>query len=99
MASAISTISASPMPREVTAGVPIWIPLVLKGLRSSPGTVFLFRVICALSSAFLSEAPGEVWKVFTEVNQAKVILCAPGDYIVALFQLDVLQQHFYAPEA
>jgi glycine hydroxymethyltransferase len=45
MQSAITFISSGPMPRVVTAGVPMRTPLVTNGLRFSPGTVFLFEVI------------------------------------------------------
>ena len=49
MQSAITCISAAPMPRVVTAGVPRRTPEVTKGLRVSPGTVFLLAVMCTLS--------------------------------------------------
>src|SRR5580700_4171901 len=47
----ICFISASPMPREVTAGVPSRTPLGLNGLRGSYGTVFELQMIPARSSA------------------------------------------------
>ena len=40
MQSAITFISSGPMPRVVTAGVPMRTPLVTNGLRFSPGTEF-----------------------------------------------------------
>ena len=50
-------MSDSTIPRLVTAGVPNRIPLALNGERVSPGTVFLFVVIFALSSAFWASLP------------------------------------------
>jgi len=46
----ISPISASFMPRVVTAGVPSRTPDVTVGLRGSKGTMFLFAVMPACSS-------------------------------------------------
>ena len=57
MALAISFISASFMPREVTAGVPTRIPLAWKGLRVSSGTVFLLVVMWAASRASWASLP------------------------------------------
>ena len=57
MRRAISFISASPIPREVTAGVPTRTPLVTIGLFVSNGTVFLFTVIQARSSASWASFP------------------------------------------
>ena len=54
---AISRISASFMPREVTAGVPTRMPLAWKGLRVSSGTVFLLVVMCAASRASWASLP------------------------------------------
>ena len=48
---AISSNSFSFMPRAVRAAEPMRIPLVINGLRLSPGTVFLFTVIPAFPSA------------------------------------------------
>ena len=53
----IRTISSLPIPRVVIAGVPIRIPLVINGLRSSKGTIFLFTVIPAFSKAFSADFP------------------------------------------
>ena len=50
-------ISASPIPRVVTAGVPRRTPEVTKGLRVSPGTVFLFAVMCTSSRLCSSSLP------------------------------------------
>ena len=57
IASAILSISASVKPLDVTAGAPKRIPLALNGERVSPGTVFLFVVILARSSAFWASLP------------------------------------------
>ena len=46
--SAMSAISGSPMPRVVTAGEPIRIPLAWKGERVSKGMVFLLTVLWGL---------------------------------------------------
>ena len=54
---AISCISDSFIPRVVTAGVPIRSPLVWNGDRVSFGTVFLFTVIFARSSAICASLP------------------------------------------
>ena len=54
---AMSFISSTPIPLVVRAGVPRRIPLVTKGLRVSPGTVFLFVVIPASSRAFSKTFP------------------------------------------
>src|SRR5262249_17325130 len=51
MRSAIASISASRMPRVVTAGVPIRIPLATIGGFWSNGIAFLFTVMAALPSA------------------------------------------------
>ena len=45
------------MPRVVTAGVPRRTPEVTKGLRVSPGTVFLLAVMCTLSRRASSSLP------------------------------------------
>src|SRR5699024_2001274 len=57
MQSAITRISSGPMPRVVTAGVPSRTPLVTKGLRFSPGTVFLLAVMCTSSRLCSSSLP------------------------------------------
>ena len=57
MSWAICCISGSLIPRVVTAGVPIRMPLVTKGDWVSFGTVFLFTVIPAASSAFSATLP------------------------------------------
>ena len=57
MKSAIWVISGSPIPRVVTAGVPIRIPEVTIGLRGSKGTMFLLTVIPARSSALSANLP------------------------------------------
>ena len=45
MNSAMSTISCASKPLEVTAAVPILIPLVTKGFSGSPGIAFLLTVM------------------------------------------------------
>ena len=55
--SAICPISFSRSPLVVTAAVPIRRPDVTKGERDSPGTVFLFTVMPARSSAFSASLP------------------------------------------
>ena len=53
----IRAISSLLIPRVVIAGVPIRIPLVIKGLRLSKGIMFLLTVIPAFSSAFSADFP------------------------------------------
>lgn len=50
-------ISSSLNPLVVTAGVPILIPLVIKGLKVSKGIVFLFTVIPTESKSFSASFP------------------------------------------
>ena len=57
MQSAMIFISSTPMPRVVTAGVPRRTPLVTKGLRFSPGTVFLLAVMWTSSRLCSSSLP------------------------------------------
>ena len=54
ISSAIVSISGSPIPRVVTAGVPMRMPLVTNGDCVSFGTVFLFTVIAALVERLLA---------------------------------------------
>ena len=51
------SVTSVPLLGTVTAGVPILIPLVTKGLCGSFGTVFLFAVIPTLSSTFAISLP------------------------------------------
>ena len=55
--SAIAAISCSFMPRVVTAGVPMRMPLPWNGERVSKGIVFLFTVIHASSKASWQSLP------------------------------------------
>ena len=55
--SATVRISDSFIPRVVSAGVPMRIPLVMRGDLSSKGTAFLFTVIPAASSASWASFP------------------------------------------
>ena len=57
MQPAMTSISATPKPRVVTAGVPTRRPLVMKGLRFSPGTEFLLAVMCTSSRLCSSSLP------------------------------------------
>ncbi len=57
MHSATRSMSSSLSPLVVTAGVPSRRPLVTKGLRYSPGTVFLLAVIYTSSSLRSSSLP------------------------------------------
>ena len=57
MNSAIWSISASPMPRVVTAGVPSRMPLATIGGFLSKGIAFLLTVMCALPSAASATLP------------------------------------------
>ena len=57
MKSPICSISFSFMPRVVTAGVPIRMPLVTNGERVSNGTAFLLTVMRALSSVSWATFP------------------------------------------
>ena len=54
---AISAISGSRKPREVTAGVPTRMPLVTKGFSGSLGMAFLLTVIWTSSSRCSSSLP------------------------------------------
>ena len=55
--STISPMSDSLAPRVVMAGVPIRIPEVWNGERLSKGTMFLFTVMSAATSAFSATLP------------------------------------------
>src|SRR5438876_1045405 len=57
MSAPIRSISASRMPRVVTAGVPMRMPDAIAGLFGSYGIVFLFTVIPTASSAFSATLP------------------------------------------
>src|SRR5512139_2341693 len=57
ISSAISTISAFPIPRVVMHGVPRRIPLVTAGGLSSYGMAFLLTVMPALSRASSASFP------------------------------------------
>ena len=65
------------MPRVVTAGVPMRMPLVIKGLWVSKGIVFLLTVMPACSSAFLRVFSGNVQ--IPQINQHHVIVGAAGN--------------------
>jgi hypothetical protein len=73
----ISRISASFIPREVTAGVPMRSPLVTNGLLVSFGMVFLLTVIAAFPSAFSASRPGDA--LVREVEEHKVVIGTPGN--------------------
>ena len=55
--STISPMSDSLAPRVVMAGVPIRMPEVWNGERLSKGTMFLFTVMSAATSAFSATLP------------------------------------------
>ena len=57
MQSATVSISAGPIPRVVTAGVPMRTPEATIGGRVSKGIVFLLTVIRTRSSAFSASLP------------------------------------------
>src|SRR5687768_3035550 len=57
MSSPIVSISRSPMPRVVTAGVPMRMPLAVIGGLGSNGMAFLFTVMPALPSAASAALP------------------------------------------
>jgi len=63
----MTLISFSFIPLDVTAGVPIRIPLVINGLWVSNGTAFLFTVIPDLSSAVSKFLP----VIFFELRSTK----------------------------
>ena len=55
--SAITFISSSFIPLDVTAGVPILIPLVIDGFSGSNGIAFLFTVIPTSSNLVSATTP------------------------------------------
>ena len=69
------------MPRVVTAGVPMRMPLVTNGDCVSFGTVFLFTVIAARSSAFSADLAGEA--LVAQVDEHQVVVGAAGDDLEA----------------
>ena len=80
--SAIAAISASFIPRVVTAGVPRRMPLAWNGERVSNGIVFLFTVIPASSSAIWQSLP--VKSSRADVHQHQMIVRAAADEAVAV---------------
>ena len=74
------SISASFIPRVVSAGVPIRMPLVMSGLLSSKGTPFLFTVMPARSSASCASFPVSV--LVPEIDQHQVVVGPAGDDVV-----------------
>ena len=72
---------AGPMPRVVTAGVPMRTPLVTNGLRFSPGTVFLLAVMCTSSRRCSSSLP--VMSIVAQVDQHQVVVRAAGHQVDA----------------
>jgi hypothetical protein len=69
------------MPRVVTAGVPMRMPLVTNGDCVSKGTVFLLTVIPARSSAFSATLP--VSPLAAQVHQHEVVVGAARDDVEA----------------
>ena len=74
---AIVCISGSFMPRVVTAGVPMRMPLVTTALPVSNGMAFLLTVMPASSSACVGVLAGEA--LVAEVDQHQVVVGAAGD--------------------
>ena len=66
------------MPRVVTAGVPMRMPLVTNGDCVSRGTVFLFTVMPAASSACSATLPVSVRRV-AQVHEHQMVVGAAGD--------------------
>ena len=64
------------MPRVVTAGVPMRMPLVTNGDCVSLGTVFLLTVMPAVSSAVLATLP--VSACVAQIDQHQVVVRAAG---------------------
>ena len=69
------------MPRVVTAGVPMRMPLVTNGDCVSFGTVFLFTVIAARSSAFSADLAGE--PLVAQVDEHEVVVRPARHELVA----------------
>ena len=74
--SPIWAISGSFIPRLVTAGVPMRIPLVTNGDRVSKGMPFLLTVMRALSKVSCATFAGQFR--FSQVNQHQMIVCTVG---------------------
>jgi hypothetical protein len=75
--------SFSFIPRAVNAGDPIRIPDVTKGLRVSPGTVFLFTVIPAFPKAASASFPEK--SLFKKRDQYQMIVGSIRYNIVSTF--------------
>ena len=76
-------ISGSPMPRVVTAGVPIRTPEVTSGLFVSKGIAFLLTVMLASSSQRLGLLARSARRA--DVDEHQMVLGAPGDEPRAAF--------------
>ena len=78
----MAAISASFMPRVVTAGVPSRMPLAWNGERVSNGMVFLLTVMPASSSAIWQSLP--VRSLRAHVHQHQMVVRAAADEAVAV---------------
>ena len=77
ISAAMRAISAAPMPRVVTADVPMRMPLVTNGDWVSFGTVFLLTVIAASSSASCATFPVRCAAI-AQVDEHQVIVSSAG---------------------
>ncbi len=69
------------MPRVVTAGVPMRMPLVMNGLRVSKGMAFLLTVMPASQSSVSSSLARDV--LVCQVNKHQVVVRASGNQLYA----------------